>query len=446
MMNRYEEAVATYQAILADDPANLDALLYLGALHARNRAYEKARESLEKLVSLDDQSFGGYKYLARLYREMRYFDKAVLAYSQALDLGWSVPLALEAGELLEQQGRFEEGIVLYRQVLEEDETNDQARQRLVGLFLQTDRGDDALAELEKIRRSSPEPEKIDFTIGRVLMDSDRLDEAIAKFSSVLAADPGQDGARYMLALARLKKEERNLAKEELLKIPAESKMYEEAIVLLVRVLLDEKDYAAMEQVLASRLEAPVTAKPRFYALLASVYHQQGKNAESEKTFRQGLAAFPDNVTLLFEYGIFLDSTGNHEGALAKMEEVLKIEPDNAVALNFLGYSWADHGVNLDKALEYIQRAVALRPGDGFIRDSLGWVFFKMGKFDRAREELEAALAMAPDDPTLNEHLGDAWRALGSMEKARGQYERALSLFGDEESKAKLRNKLKELAP
>jgi len=446
MMNRYEEAVVTYQAILTDDPANLDAMLYLGALHASKREYEKAREMLEQLVRLDDQSFGGHKYLARLYREMRLFDKAAVAYNQALELGWSVPLALEAGEVLEQQGRLEESIALYQQVLDEDETNDQARQRLVGLFLQADRADAALAELEELRRSSTEPYKIDFTIGRILLDSGRLDEAIAKFNSILAVDQGQDGARYMLALGRLKNKERGKAKEQLLKIPADAKMYEEAITLLVRILLDEKDYAAMEQVLKARLEAPATRKPRFYALLASVYHQQGKNDQGKEVFRLGLAAFPGDANLMFEYGIFLDSTGDHEAALAKMEEVLKIEPDHAVALNFLGYTWADHGVNLDKALEYIQRAVTLRPEDGFIRDSLGWVFFKMGQFERARQELEAALALAPDDPTLNEHLGDALHAVGATEKARGQYERALALFGEEESKEKVRNKIKELAP
>ncbi len=446
MMNRYDEAVATYQAILADDSADQDALLFLGALYARNRDYVRAREMLEQLVHLDDQSFGGHKYLARLYREMRFFDKAAVAYKQALELGWSVPLALEAGEVLEQQRRVEESIALYRQVLDEDATNDQARQRLVNLFLHTDRVEEALAELAELRRSSAEPGKVDFTIGRVLLDSGRVDEAIASFNNILAADPGQDGARYMLALARLKQGERGKAKEQLLKIPAESKMHEEVTVLLVRIMLDEKDYAGMEKVLKARLEAPATRKPRFYALLASVYGQQKKNVEAEEMFREGLVVAPGDVNLLFEYGIFLDSIGQHEAAFAKMDEVLKVEPDNASALNFMGYTWADQGVNLDKALEYIQRAVTLRPEDGYIRDSLGWVFFKMGNVDRARQELEAALTLAPEDPTLNEHLGDALRALGEVEKARGQYERALTLLNEEEAKEKVRKKIKELAP
>jgi Flp pilus assembly protein TadD len=103
-------------------------------------------------------------------------------------------------------------------------------------------------------------------------------------------------------------------------------------------------------------------------------------------------------------------------------------------------------MNLDKALEYIKRAVELRPEDGYIRDSLGWVFYKMGDNERARKELEAALTMAPDDPTLNEHLGDVLRATGSLEKARERYERALALFGEDGGKERVRQKLKELAP
>ena len=96
-------------------------------------------------------------------------------------------------------------------------------------------------------------------------------------------------------------------------------------------------------------------------------------------------------------------------------------------LNYLGYSWVDQGINLDRARKMIERAVQLRPNDGYIVDSLGWVLYRLEDYKGAVEKLERAVELRPQDPTINDHLGDAYWRVGRHNEASFQWQRALSL-------------------
>jgi len=104
-------------------------------------------------------------------------------------------------------------------------------------------------------------------------------------------------------------------------------------------------------------------------------------------------------------------------------------------LNYLGYSWIDRGENLDQGLKMIEKAVELRPEDGYIVDSLGWAHYRMGDYAGAVEQLEKAIELVPQDPTINDHLGDAYWQSGRMTEARYQWRRALQ-FGPQENEIK----------
>jgi tetratricopeptide (TPR) repeat protein len=154
--------------------------------------------------------------------------------------------------------------------------------------------------------------------------------------------------------------------------------------------------------------------------------------------------FPDNVDLLYSYGIFLEKIKAQEQAMATMQQVLNLEPENAAALNYVGYTWADKDVHLEKAYEYIKKAVDLMPEDGYIRDSLGWVYFKMGDTDQAIIELEKALDMVDSDPVIHEHLGDVYLHKGDEKKALAFYEKAYELYEEEDQKTTVLEKIDTL--
>jgi len=128
-------------------------------------------------------------------------------------------------------------------------------------------------------------------------------------------------------------------------------------------------------------------------------------------------------------------------AEADFLRALELHPNQPLVLNYLGYSWVEQRHKLEEALEMIQSAVELRPGDGYIVDSLGWAYYQLGYYDVAVEHLERAVSLTPEDPVINDHLGDAYWRVGRPIEARFQWRHALSLNADEELLPVLERKL-----
>ena len=443
-MGQHDQARAVYEAILKIAPADPQALLMLGALSASDRDYLEAQKMLEKLVAVDDKSYAGYSYLAKLYRELNYYDKAMEAYDKALTLSWSPMLAYEAADLYEYRQKYDEAAAIYKRLLEDDEANTKIRGRLARLYIMQGKVDAALAELNELKNYTTETAVVDLAIGRVLLDEKRYPEAIALFEKMLTQDENKDVARSMLALTYYESGDTNKAKTVLREVPVTSKDYEESILMLAQILLGEKDNQRAATLLRSVIAGEDTRRPAFYFLLASLLREEGDPAAGREVFVQAMQAFPENPRVVFEYGLYLDRIGAPDEAVAKMEQVLAITPDDAYALNYVGYTWADRGINLEKALEYVKRAVDLKPDDGFVRDSLGWVYFKMARYGEAVKELEAAAGMQSDDPTIQEHLGDAYQQAGDLQKAVEAYGKAVSLYTDEVKKAHALAEMKAL--
>lgn len=439
-----DRAMEMYQNILVEDPENLRVMQTLGLLYARKREYGKARDILEKLVALNSQSYHGYYYLANLYRELRFFDKAAAAYQKALSLNWSAHLALELGELYMEQQQYDKAIDLFRSVLEADETNEKAKKHLASIYLRQGKIDQAIKELEELRDIAPDASKIDFAIGQILFDHKRYDEAVTLFERLARKHPESESVRAMLILTYYKKGDLAAAKKYSRLVKPEDKGYEDAVLMLASILKDEGDLEGAARLLKENIAVAATRRPGFYAALADIFQAQNNVEQARRTFDQALAEYPDEVRLLFQYSLFLDSIGDTDAALSRMEEVLALDPDNPFALNYVGYTWAENDINLEEALSYIEKAVSLKPNDGFVRDSLGWVYFKLGNVERAISELKTAVEMTPDDPTIYEHLGDALAKGGQVDSALAAYKKAYDLYKEEEKKEQVRRKIEAL--
>jgi len=134
-----------------------------------------------------------------------------------------------------------------------------------------------------------------------------------------------------------------------------------------------------------------------------------------------------NWTLFYFRGITHERSKQWDKAEADFKTALELFPEQPLVLNYLGYSWVDMGLNLEPALDMIRKAVELRPNDGYIVDSLGWAYYRLGRFEDAAKELERAVTLRPDDPVINDHLGDAYWQTGRTLEAQFQWRHARDL-------------------
>ncbi len=147
-------------------------------------------------------------------------------------------------------------------------------------------------------------------------------------------------------------------------------------------------------------------------------------------------------SLLYSRGMALERSKQWPRAEKDFLKALEYEPEQPYVLNYLGYSWVDMGLHLDRAMEMIRKAVQLRPNDGYIVDSLGWALYRLGDIPGAVRELERAVELRPEDPVINDHLGDAYWKAGRRQEARFQWRRSLGFEPEADLIAAIEKKLK----
>ncbi len=170
-----------------------------------------------------------------------------------------------------------------------------------------------------------------------------------------------------------------------------------------------------------------------------------RHAEATPAYDRAVALTPEPETqdwpLFFSRGITLERTDRWDEAEADFRRALDLEPGQPQVLNYLGYSLVEMGIKLDEALAMIEQAVAARPDDGYITDSLGWVLYRLGRYDDAIVHMERAVELMPVDPIINDHLGDVLWAVGRQVEARFQWQRAMSFDPEPKDAERIRRKL-----
>lgn len=257
----------------------------------------------------------------------------------------------------------------------------------------------------------------DFPLAQVLLGGlletlDRKDEALALYEAVNPSSPLSWSARLRVADTL-----------------DELKRTDEAIMQLKK-MADERteQYEPL-----TRLGDMLRTKKRYEEAAASYGHAIERIGALAK----------NHWSLLYARGIAYERSKQWPKAEADFLRALELSPDQPFVLNYLGYSWVDQGLHLDRAREMIERAVRLRPNDGYIVDSLGWVLYRLGDFKGAARRLERAVILRPDDPTINDHLGDAYWRVGRVREARFQWRRALSLDPEKADIPKIEKKLQQ---
>lgn len=335
----------------------------------------------------------------------------------------------------------------------------------------------ALEVLDPLRQAQPENIPLALTVSRVLQRDGRRADA-AKLLSELAESLAKEGkadeerdVRLELVQAYLDAKEWQQAQTALAPLldAADESVRAQGLLLKADALVGEERHADALVALAKGGASPAIQSRRAEVLLRSGDEREGRRllsglAEGDEPQSplaaaqayQRLERYPESVPILerlvakqkdsvvagFLLGVAYERTHQRGKAVTEFRRILELDPEFHAALNYLGYTYAESGENLEEALALVRRAVALEPDNGSYVDSLGWTYYQLGRHEQARGFLERAVRLEPADATLQEHLGDVYVALGQTERAREAYRRALEL--EDDNAEKVRRKLEDL--
>jgi tetratricopeptide (TPR) repeat protein len=461
------------QKVVAADPDDRAARLALAVIDLKNKDYAGARENLAlsakgpftllTLSLMDAWAAAGQKDSAAVEKDLTtlrtqkgaenlaafhaallhdFMGETSLAdadYQKAMAGTTVTPRVLEAyGRFLERTGRGKEAAALYL-----------AQASNQGLAAVTQPGLARLKAGEKpdslIRSSQDGVAEALFGIAASLTGAQSADVSILYLRMAIYLRPDLDLAQILLAdrLETLGKFDQAIAIYQA--IPQSSAYHRMAAV---QAALDLQRDGRTEDAI-NGLKKLVAADPddaEGWTALGDTYRAGEKYADAVSAYDHAIAVLGTpqrrDWTLFYARAMAEERMGRLDESEADIQAGLKLSPEQPELLNYLGYSWVDRGRRLPEALTMLEKARALRPYDGYIVDSVGWAYYKLGRYQEAARTLEAAVLLVPGDPTINDHFGDAlWRA-GRKLEARFQWNHALTFSDDETDKAAIARKLK----
>lgn len=272
-------------------------------------------------------------------------------------------------------------------------------------------------------------------------------EAFARIFLQLAnaLHPHNDATLFQLADISSKLEENDRAIDIYQEIPVKSPYYRDAELRLALILADEgKSEEAIRHL--SALEKEFPEDQRISMAMTGVYMQDKAYDKAAEVMDRAIARIPhlekENWLMLYQRGMAEERLKEWDKAEPDFRKALELSPDQPQVLNYLGYSLIDRNEKLDEALNMVKKAAELRAQDGYIVDSLGWAYYKLGRYDEAVKTLENAIKLRPEDPTINDHLGDAYWQVGRKLEATFQWNHAIAGKPEPEELAKIQEKLK----
>jgi tetratricopeptide (TPR) repeat protein len=359
-------------------------------------------------------------------------------YRQAITVMGTGPRAADAyGRFLLRHNRSDEAKALYERALKENPGNPVAERALRDISAKK-----TLTPL--IGSPADGVAEALFGISASLNDTRNADVAILYLNLTLYLRPDFDLARVLIASRYEAMGKYDLANGIYARIQPASPYY---AMTQVQAAINDGRQGQIKAGIA-KMKALSTTVPQeadVWTALGDLLRSADQYSEAATAYDKAIAGTPAGdrrlIGLYYARGVSLERSNNWDGAERDFRAALKLNPDRADVLNYLGYSWVDKGEHLDEAVAMLEKARALRPLDGFIADSVGWAYYRLGRYQDAARALEEAVQLAPGAPDVNDHLGDAYWRVGRKIDARFQWQHALQLNPDAKQKPLIERKL-----
>lgn len=443
---RWKEAEGLYRSLHEADPADREIAAALVDLYEEQDKMDEALALLEQLAQRDPSNGAiGERIVLDLARAGRFVD----AEKRARDLIAQRPENPSAKRLLStvlfERSDTAQGEKLLRALIEADPDDSASRRALASELTRERRFDEARTMYQDmIQRAGDDPHRADIrqsaTVELGFIAYLQKNWAEARRILAPAAQPqgkvNPRAARILLAADR-DGEDFADGRERSKALSAVEPRDPEWAAAAAEFQFRTGDRKGAEAKLDELGSAPDADSMN---AAADAYARLKNFAAAARIARETSRRFPENTDALFRLASSLERAGSAAEAEKVFLEILAIRPNDAATANYLGYMWADKGVQLDRARELLEKAVAREPRNAAFRDSLGWAYFRLGRLDSAETNLREAYRREPTDPTIEEHMGDLDAKLGKMDSAVRHWAKALELKSEEPER--VREKLK----
>ena len=403
----FKNAIDAYKHSIQLDRDNLDAIRGLAENLLNDGQIDAALDQYKVIADANPEDAQTYLRISEIYRRQGKYDQALESLKKAEAM---VPDALEVpynvAVVYEAQARYDEAVKILQDLLKKTEKADNN-------YSQADRNNRAIF-IERL--------------GMVYRDQENYPAAIETFRKMipLGDENARTGYQDVIDTYREAKqwpEATATAKEAVQKLPDDREL---------RMVLDAQlaDTGNPEKPLAD-VRSLLKGKPEdreVYLRLSIMYTRLHRWSDAEDCLSKAeqLSTKPeDKEYVYFLRGSTYEREKKYDAAEAEFRKVLAANPQSAATLNYLGYMNADRDVRLEESLNYIKLAVSLEPTNGAYLDSLGWAYFRLGKYDLAEENLTKASLRMGSDPTVQDHLGDLYQKTGRLKLAAAHWERAV---------------------
>ena len=433
----FKRAIQYYQRALEIEPDGPEIHIAISTLLEASGDIPEAISVLEGVPS-DMKTVEVYLRLAALSGKINDHIAAIDFYRQGYALDTSnVATVIGIGTGFDMMGMQDSAIYYYEQV-NADTFIPHVAQRLIDIYIETDEYDRVATIAGDILDYEPENNHVRRSLGFAYYKQEMFESAANEFYIALRHDSSDTYSAFFLARIYFEKADYDKALIELDRALNISPDFIELWIYSGFVALEKEQYDAARHAFT---EAAYRGGDlaQIYYLLGAIAETQENDVEAYSYYKKALVENRSNLSALQALANLTSRLGRDDETFRIFQQILNVDTANAVALNYVGYTYAERNDSLEYALELVNRALAIDVNNGYYIDSRGWIFYMMGKYEDALKELKRASEIV-EDAVIFEHLGDVYIKLDDQRRAKDAYERALEF---EPENKELRRKLRQ---
>lgn len=439
-----EKAVSEYKKVLPlAAEREIEVNLKLGADFLILEKPEKAAEALNKVLESDKKNIKAHLFLAAVYTSKGEFSKAQALHEDALKYDpENFQVLTFLSDLFVIQREYDKAAKVYEKILQNNKDDAFLYFNLGVIYGKLNLLTEAEKNLEKAIEIDQNYLEAQIVLGFIYEIDSRYADAVRQYNKVISIDPELVEVHVRLGqlYGRLRETDKALAQNEILM--RLEKCSPAAYLRNFGIYISEKKYDDAEKVLKEALENGIS-NGVIYAGLGFLENRKNNYKKAGEYYSIAIEKEPENGEYKLSLAMIAEKEGNRSQTIKILEELVSGGNNTAEVLNYLGYMYAEEGINLDKAVRLLKEAVLMDPENGAYLDSLGWAYFKKDEFQKAAEKLSEAAKYLPRDAVIREHLADVYAAEKKFEKAEEELKKVLKLDpGNKEAAKKLR-KLKD---